>query len=149
MNRTRRILIVLLAGLTGCGGGAADDSVPVVVSAPVSTEPWIARSIQQGAQLAVDDINAHGGLPGGQKMQLLQFDSKLSAQESQSALQAAIDQGARAGAEVACGGGRNCFHRAVKREIAAERANVREPGGIAPGKNGHAREANFARLRFA
>ena len=33
---------------------------------------------------------------GGTKLQLLQFDSKLSAQESQSALQAAIDQGARA-----------------------------------------------------
>jgi len=47
-------------------------------------------------QFAVDDINAKGGLPGGVKMQLLQFDNKLSAQESQTALQAAIDQGAQA-----------------------------------------------------
>ncbi|MEG0200571.1 MAG: ABC transporter substrate-binding protein, partial [Comamonas sp.] len=44
---------------------------------------------------AVDDVNAQGGLYNGAKLQLLQFDSKLSAQESQSALQAAIDQGAR------------------------------------------------------
>lgn len=51
-------------------------------------------------QYAVDDINAKGGVlntgKGGVKLQLLQFDSKLSAQESQTALQAAIDQGARA-----------------------------------------------------
>ncbi|MGH6625177.1 MAG: branched-chain amino acid ABC transporter substrate-binding protein, partial [Burkholderiaceae bacterium] len=45
---------------------------------------------------AVEDINAKGGVLKGTKLQLLQFDSKLSAQESQSALQAAIDQGARA-----------------------------------------------------
>ena len=51
--------LVALA-LSACG----DDStaVPIVVSAPVSTEPWIARSITNGAKLAVDQINAHGGL---------------------------------------------------------------------------------------
>ncbi len=45
---------------------------PVVVSAPVSTEPWIARSIERGAQLAVDEINADGGvqLEGRRKQQL-------------------------------------------------------------------------------
>jgi branched-chain amino acid transport system substrate-binding protein len=51
-------------------------------------------------QYAVDDINAKGGVlvkgKEGTKLQLLQFDSKLSAQESLGALQAAIDQGARA-----------------------------------------------------
>ena len=50
-------------------------------------------------QYAVEDINAKGGVlntgKGGIKLQLLQFDSKLSSQESQTALQAAIDQGAR------------------------------------------------------
>lgn len=46
-------------------------------------------------QYGVDDVNAKGGVAKGVKMQLLQFDSKLSAQESQSALQSAIDQGAR------------------------------------------------------
>lgn len=46
-------------------------------------------------QYAVEDVNAKGGLFNGAKLQLLQFDSKLSAQESQAALQAALDQGAR------------------------------------------------------
>ncbi|HSW05596.1 branched-chain amino acid ABC transporter substrate-binding protein [Aquabacterium sp.] len=46
-------------------------------------------------QYGVDEVNAKGGVGKGVKMQLLQFDSKLSAQESQSALQSAIDQGVR------------------------------------------------------
>lgn len=46
-------------------------------------------------QYAVEDINAKGGVLKGTKLQLLTFDSKLSAQESLSALQSAIDQGAR------------------------------------------------------
>jgi ABC-type branched-subunit amino acid transport system substrate-binding protein len=54
--------LALLAA--ACGGRTAtSDAVRVVVSAPVSTQPWIARSIERGAKLAVDDINARGGLP--------------------------------------------------------------------------------------
>ncbi len=46
-------------------------------------------------QFGVEEINAKGGVLKGTKLELLKFDSKLSAQESLSALQAAIDQGAR------------------------------------------------------
>ncbi len=46
-------------------------------------------------QYGVGEINAKGGVLKGTKLELLKFDSKLSAQESQNALQAAIDQGAR------------------------------------------------------
>ncbi len=46
-------------------------------------------------QFAVEDINAKGGVLKGTKLQMLQFDGKLSAPESASALQAAVDQGAR------------------------------------------------------
>ncbi|RZI77402.1 MAG: branched-chain amino acid ABC transporter substrate-binding protein [Variovorax sp.] len=74
-------------------------------------------------RFAVDDINAKGGLPGGQKMQLLQFDSKLSAQESQSALQAAIDQGARA---IVTGGSGSSVVAALVQSAA--RWNERNPG---------------------
>jgi len=58
----RFALVTILAGLTfgACGGDS--NAVPVVVSAPVSTEPWIARSMTNGAKLAVDEINAAGGL---------------------------------------------------------------------------------------
>ncbi|MEG1456613.1 MAG: ABC transporter substrate-binding protein, partial [Comamonas sp.] len=74
-------------------------------------------------QFAVDDINAQGGLPGKVQLQLLQFDSKLSAQESQSALQAAIDQGARA---IITGGSGSSVVTALVQSAA--RHNQRNPG---------------------
>jgi ABC-type branched-subunit amino acid transport system substrate-binding protein len=51
---------MLVVALSGCGGDG--NAIPVVVSAPVSTEPWVARSIERGARLAVDEINAGGGV---------------------------------------------------------------------------------------
>lgn len=46
-------------------------------------------------RLAVDDLNARGGVLGGTRLELLAFDNKLSAADSLAMLQAAIDQGAR------------------------------------------------------
>ena len=74
-------------------------------------------------QFAVEDINAKGGVLGGKaKLQLLQFDSKLSAQESLSALQSAIDQGARA---IVTGGSGSTVVAA--RVDAANKHNQRNP----------------------
>ena len=77
MKRLGLVFLVFL--LTGCGGDG--DAVPVVVSAPVSTEPWIANSISNGARLAVDEINRRGGfrLKGGQKkLKLVVLDNASS-----------------------------------------------------------------------
>jgi branched-chain amino acid transport system substrate-binding protein len=74
-------------------------------------------------QYAIEDINARGGVLGGTKLQLLQFDSKLSAQESQSALQAAIDQGAKA---IVTGGSGSSVVTALVQSVA--RWNQRNPG---------------------
>ncbi len=74
-------------------------------------------------QYAIEDINAKGGVLKGTKLQLLQFDSKLSAQESQSALQAAIDQGAKA---IVTGGSGSSVVTALVQ--AAARHNQRNPG---------------------
>ena len=74
-------------------------------------------------QYAIEEINAKGGVLGGTKLQLLQFDSKLSAQESQSALQAAIDQGARA---IVTGGSGSSVVTALVQSVA--RWNQRNPG---------------------
>lgn len=46
-------------------------------------------------QYGVSEVNAKGGVLKSVNLELLKFDSKLSAQESQNALQAAIGQGAR------------------------------------------------------
>ena len=73
-------------------------------------------------QFSLQDINAKGGVLKGTKLQLLQFDSKLSAQESQSALQSAIDQGARV---VVTGGSGSSVVSALV--AAAARHNERNP----------------------
>jgi branched-chain amino acid transport system substrate-binding protein len=74
-------------------------------------------------QYAIEEINGKGGVLGGTKLQLLQFDSKLSAQESQSALQAAIDQGAKA---IVTGGSGSSVVTALVQSVA--RWNQRNPG---------------------
>jgi ABC-type branched-subunit amino acid transport system substrate-binding protein len=58
--------------LAGCGAGGPP-RLEVVVSAPVSSQPWIARSIVQGAQLAVDDANARGGVRFGKRQEKLKL----------------------------------------------------------------------------
>lgn len=74
------------------------------------------------AQFPLQEINAKGGVLKGTQLQLLQYDSKLSAQESQSALQAAIDAGARA---VITGGSGSSVVAALV--AAAARHNERNP----------------------
>src|ERR1700754_3926992 len=79
MIRPGTVLLILAIFMTGCGGD--DGTVPVVVSAPVSTQPWIAQSIQRGAELAVDEINADGGVrlkDGAHKLKLVVLDNASS-----------------------------------------------------------------------
>jgi ABC-type branched-subunit amino acid transport system substrate-binding protein len=59
-------LAVAAAGLTACNGSApSGSSVEIVVSAPVSTSPWIAGSERTGAELAAAQLNANGGVKYG------------------------------------------------------------------------------------
>lgn len=74
--------------------------------------------IQHGVQA----VNAAGGLPKGTKMELLQYDGKLSTQDSLTALQAAIDQGVKV---VFTGGSGSTVVSALVE--AASRHNQRNP----------------------
>ena len=92
-----------LAALAAAGGVAAQQATFKIAYIDPLSGPFanVGMLMLSHVQYAVQDINAQGGVlkngkgPGVQ-LELLQFDSKLSVQESQSALQAAIDQGARA-----------------------------------------------------
>jgi ABC-type branched-subunit amino acid transport system substrate-binding protein len=64
-------LVAAALVLSACGG---DDAVDVVVSAPVSTQPWIAKSIENGAKLAVADANARGGVKIAGKQRKLKVE---------------------------------------------------------------------------
>ena len=112
------------AALLCAGNALAQDTFKIAYIDPLSG-PFanVGELMLTHTQYAVEDINAKGGVLKGTKLQLLQFDSKLSAQESQSALQAAIDQGARA---IVTGGSGSSVVTALVQ--AAARYNQRNPG---------------------
>jgi ABC-type branched-subunit amino acid transport system substrate-binding protein len=83
------LTLSILALLAGCGSDG--DTVPVVVSAPVSSQPWIARSITNGAKLAVADINAKGGVRVGQGRKKLRLVVKDNGGSPANALSDARD----------------------------------------------------------
>jgi ABC-type branched-subunit amino acid transport system substrate-binding protein len=65
----KRILaVVLVLAATACSGGSGGDAtkgeVLVVVSAPLTAQPWIGRFAERGAKLAAQQLNAAGGANG-------------------------------------------------------------------------------------
>jgi branched-chain amino acid transport system substrate-binding protein len=92
----------LAASLAPTGAQAQNTSFKIAFIDPLSG-PFANVGVLSLSHMqhAVHSINAGGGVlksgkGTGVPLEMLQFDSKLSVQESQSALQAAIDQGARA-----------------------------------------------------
>jgi ABC-type branched-subunit amino acid transport system substrate-binding protein len=61
--------------LTGCGSHHDSASYPIVVSAPLTTAPWIGTAIERGAQLAVEEVNAHGIGSSHTKLKLRVLDN--------------------------------------------------------------------------
>jgi branched-chain amino acid transport system substrate-binding protein len=113
----------LVAALSATAVMAQDNTYKIAYIDPLSG-PFanVGQLMLSHLQYAVQDINAKGGGPKGMKVELLQFDSKLSAQESQSALMSAIDQGAKA---IVTGGSGSTVVAALI--SAAARHNERNP----------------------
>ena len=120
----RMLTPLALAAVLAAGGAQAQETYKLAYIDPLSG-PFanVGEMMLLHTRYAVEDINAKGGLPGGMKMELLQFDSKLSAQEAQSALQAAIDQGAKA---IVTGGSGSSVVTALVQSV--NRWNQRNPG---------------------
>lgn len=60
------VAMALLGGCgNGSGGNSGGDTVTIVVSAPVTTSPWIADFEGKGAELAAAQLNADGGVNFG------------------------------------------------------------------------------------
>src|SRR5207253_6353329 len=63
----RLLLVVALLGAAACssgGGPATNGEVLIVVSAPITAQPWVGRFAERGAQLAAQELNANGGAAG-------------------------------------------------------------------------------------
>ena len=76
-------------------GRAQAQSVKIAMIAPMSG-PWARQGqlLRMGADLAVEDINARGGIKslGGAKLQLLPFDAGDSAEKAKNAAQRMLAQ---------------------------------------------------------
>lgn len=124
-NRTPLAPIALASLLALAGAAKAQQPTYKIAYIDPLSGPFanVGELMLMHTQYAIEEINAKGGVLGGTRLQLLQFDSKLSAQESQSALQAAIDQGARA---IVTGGSGSSVVTALVQSVA--RWNQRNPG---------------------
>ena len=93
--------LVLLAA---CGGDAQDDpekggTLLIAVNAPFSQSPFIGETIARGVELAIDQINANGGLTVGAtvyELEMKRYDNALSPQTALQNVRAAVDDGAAA-----------------------------------------------------
>lgn len=90
----RQTIVMLGAAMLFAGSATAQIKLAVIepLSGPfANVGDYVVKAFRD---LAVE-ANAAGGLPGGQKVEIVAFDSKGSPQEALSALQAATDQGIR------------------------------------------------------
>jgi len=90
------LVAATLAAAFGAGGAHAQQTYKLAFIDPLSG-PFgnVGELMLAHLQFGVDEVNAKGGVLKGTKLELLRFDSKLSAADAQNAMQAAIDQGAR------------------------------------------------------
>lgn len=107
MTVRRRHVAVGIAGLLllavpGCSAmPAARGETPllVVVSAPVSTNPWLARATENGSRLAVDEATAAGGVrlgPTTRRVDLLVLDNAGSPSRAVDIARTAVERHALA-----------------------------------------------------
>ena len=96
---------LLLAALalvsTACAGGgppADATELVVVVNAPFSQDAFVGRTIEQGARLAVEEVNAEGGIqtPGGAvyTLRLRTMDNERSPERALANVRTALREGA-------------------------------------------------------
>ena len=94
----RAALLALALLATACNGGASgatDGEVLVVVSAPLTAQPWIGEFAERGARLAADELNADGGA-AGKKVVISVLDNGGSPQRAVANARTAVSKGAAA-----------------------------------------------------
>lgn len=90
----RSAAFILLATLVGSATAAETVRMALIETLsgpPAGVGKWFANHVQ----MAVDQVNAAGGVLGGRKIEIVPFDSKGSPQEALIALKGVTDQGIR------------------------------------------------------
>lgn len=127
MRRTRQIWILWCAAcavfaLSPLHAGATEPLRIAVIEMLSGPFAAIGQSLTNHLDMAIEEINARGGLPNGAKIEVVRFDSKNSPQEAVLALRQATDLGIR---HVFHGLGSHIAHALVE---AINKHNAREPG---------------------
>jgi ABC-type branched-subunit amino acid transport system substrate-binding protein len=89
----RRVLVLLTClALAGCGGSSKSGGTDalVVVSAPLTSEPWVGQFLQRGAQLAAKQVAKEKG----RHIRVQVLDNGGSAQSNAANARHAVDEGA-------------------------------------------------------
>jgi ABC-type branched-subunit amino acid transport system substrate-binding protein len=99
----RRLLLVLAAllALAGCGGNSSPTQrtpLTIVVNAPFSRSPYLGRTIENGARLAVREVNANGLRFGNSvyELRVRTMDTALSPARAAANMRRAVGQHATA-----------------------------------------------------
>lgn len=92
MNALSRMVLLGLAAVSVPAGAAETIKIAVIdpLSGPFAN---VGEAMVRHVQLAIDLVNARGGVLGGTKFELVALDSKSNPQEAQLALKQAVDQG--------------------------------------------------------
>jgi ABC-type branched-subunit amino acid transport system substrate-binding protein len=94
MRRLLVALLVLAAPACSSGGASATKGEAlVVVSAPLTAQPWIGRFAERGAKLAADQLNRNGGA-AGRKVVVSVLDNRGSPQQAVANARTAVSKGA-------------------------------------------------------
>jgi ABC-type branched-chain amino acid transport systems, periplasmic component len=92
------ILCVAVFALAGCGGSAKKSgTLLIAVDAPFSRSPYVGETIANGLQLAVDEVNAGGGVATKDtvyQLQVKRYDNALSPRQALANARRAIADGA-------------------------------------------------------
>ena len=89
------LTLTLAAACQGGGGGRSHPGGPlIVVSAPLTAEPWVGRSIERGARLAVEQANASRGSRPAMRLEVL--DNASSPTRALANARRAVSEGAAA-----------------------------------------------------
>jgi branched-chain amino acid transport system substrate-binding protein len=93
------IIAAALLALAGCGGTQkkAGGTLLIAVDAPFSRSPYVGETIANGVQLAVEEINASGGISSGNtvyRLKVGRYDNALSPRQALANARRAIADGA-------------------------------------------------------
>lgn len=83
-------VLALALGLAACNGSAPKGEALVVVSAPLTAQPWVGEFLKKGAELAAQQVNAGKG----QHLKVEVLDNGGSAQTAVANARRAVDEGA-------------------------------------------------------